>query len=54
MSGTRTGLNYSAVTVRAEKMPVYAQLSPELQDQVLTGLQRMEMAAMRQWQSEVQ
>ncbi|WP_041523595.1 DUF1799 domain-containing protein [Gilvimarinus agarilyticus] len=52
MSGTRTGLNYPAVETRASKNPDYAGLALEHQELVWDGLQRMEVAALKQWQSE--
>ncbi|WP_339615248.1 DUF1799 domain-containing protein [uncultured Gilvimarinus sp.] len=51
MSGTRTGLNYPGVESRARIFPDYRDLSIELQDRVWDGLQRMELAALKQWQS---
>lgn len=52
MTGARTGLNYPGVESRARTFPDYQALAPELQDQVWDGLQRMEIAALKQWQSQ--
>lgn len=52
MGGTRTGLNYPAVELRASKNPDYASLALEHQELVWDGLQRMEVAALKQWQDD--
>ncbi len=52
MSGTRTGFNYTAVAARAHTLPEYTALDTELQNYVWEGLQRMELAVMKQCQSE--
>jgi len=50
MAGTRTGLNYSAVDVRAAKMPEFQALDLDAQNWVWEGLQVMETAALNVWQ----
>lgn len=50
MAGTRTGLNYQAVDVRAAKMPELSALSPQDQEWMWEGLQVMEAAALKVWQ----
>lgn len=52
MAGVRTGLNYQAVDVRASKLPEYRQLTPDEQNLVWEGLQRMEATALNVWRSE--
>lgn len=50
MSGTRTGLNYGAVDVRAAKIPEYQALDLDDQEWVWDGLQKMEAEALKVWQ----
>jgi len=50
MAGTRTGLNYQAVDVRAAKMPEFQALDLESQNWVWEGLQVMETTALSVWQ----
>ncbi len=50
MAGTRTGLNYQAVDVRAAKIPEFSALNLDEQDWVWEGLQVMEAAALKVWQ----
>ncbi len=50
MAGTRTGLNYQAVDVRAAKMPEFQALDLDEQNWVWEGLQVMEAAALKVWQ----
>ncbi|WP_102798722.1 DUF1799 domain-containing protein [Bowmanella denitrificans] len=52
MAGTRTGLNYPAIDVRAMRMPDYQALPIELKDAVWRGLQVMELAALAAWSSQ--
>ena len=51
MAGTRTGLNYNAVAVRAESMPNYQALDGDDREYVWDGLQCMEAAALEVWKS---
>ena len=51
MAGTRTGLNYTAVAVRAESMANYKALDDDDREYVWDGLQRMEAAALEMWKS---
>lgn len=50
-SSTRVGLNYPAVDVRAKTKPDYLALQPEQQEWVWDGIQRMEAAALKVWNS---
>ncbi len=50
MAGTRTGLNYQAVDVRAAKIPEFSALTLDEQNWVWEGLQVMEAAALKVWQ----
>jgi hypothetical protein len=50
MAGTRTGLNYQAVDVRAAKISEFSALTLDEQDWVWEGLQVMEAAALKVWQ----
>lgn len=52
MAGTRTGLNYQAVDVRAAKMPDFQTLNLEDQNWVWEGLQVMESAALGVWKDQ--
>lgn len=52
MSGTRTGLDYTAVSARISINPDYASLPHHLKNQVWDGLKTMEVAALSQWNIE--
>ncbi len=49
MAGARTGLNYQAVELRANKVPDYVALTLELQDLVWNGIQIMEAECLTVW-----
>lgn len=51
MAGARTGLNYSAVAVRAQTMAAFIALDIDDREHVWEGLQRMEAEALRVWSS---
>lgn len=51
MAGTRTGLNYQAVEVRASKMTEFLELDLEDQNWIWEGLTQMESTALKVWQS---
>lgn len=52
MAGTRTGLNYQSVDVRAAKMPDFQALDLDEQNSVWEGLQVMESAALSVWREQ--
>lgn len=52
MAGTRTGLNYQAVDVRAAKMPDFQALTLEEQNWVWEAVNVMEAAALKVWQEQ--
>lgn len=52
MAGTRTGLNYQAVDVRAAKMPDFQALTLEEQNWVWDAVSVMEAAALKVWQEQ--
>lgn len=51
MAGTRTGLNYAAVAVRAESMSAFQALDSDDREYIWDGLQLMEAAALEVWKT---